>query len=507
MTKHFDKEEENFNKLIRHGLNPHVNKESLIAVYVSKGLNRKVCSYCFPTIKKERWLNGAKTKYDIPQYIEGIPEGFAIICTTKEAGKVRKYQEQLEKKKKNKNNMDKNKIKDEENNKEVEDMDVVNKRLIAGAMNNLNKKNEADDDNENEDKDDNDDDKESRLSDQLDEPIPRNDHKYCHICKSKFEKYLKHIKSNSHFDNLQRNQLFFYRIKKSFERILNFWEVKKLKKPKINGNENNNMSDNNIIENDKMLTPNKFDDGSTTKDGSSENKNIINSIIHLLNNNINETNNENSNNIIENKNSNLKNKNYYNTAKIDLNKIPQHTQTHNKFDDKETITNYPPLSNSKQNNKKNNNNENHIFNLTLNHNNISVINKNNNNKNNDNNESKMTNIENKITNNNKNNIQNEQKSIKKVEKNNTQMQVEENNSSNKSKNKFVTKFYPKFPTLQNYQIQRPKKRKKNEYCKGKNMFVISTSNYLTRKIELDYFPILSFDNPKKLINDKIVFFE
>ena len=65
-------------------------------------MNKKVNYYCFPTIKKEKWLKGAKTRYDIPQYIEGIPEGFAIFCTTKEAGKVRKYQERIERKKKEK---------------------------------------------------------------------------------------------------------------------------------------------------------------------------------------------------------------------------------------------------------------------------------------------------------------------------------------------------------------------------------------------------------------------
>ena len=156
IIKHFDKEEENFNKICKHGLSSNVNKESLLAVYISKGVNKKVNYYSFPIIKKERWLKGAKTKYDIPQYIEGIPEGFAIFCTTKEAGKVRKYQEQIEKrnKSKNKNEADnkKNDGKDinEDINKEVEDMEVVNKRMIAGAMkmdeNEINKKNENNND-------------------------------------------------------------------------------------------------------------------------------------------------------------------------------------------------------------------------------------------------------------------------------------------------------------------------------------------------------------------------
>ena len=232
-------------------MSSNVNKESLLAVYISKGVNKKVNYYSFPIIKKERWLKGAKTKYDIPQYIEGIPEGFAIFCTTKEAGKVRKYQEQIEKrnKSKNKNEADnkKNDGKDinEDINKEVEDMDVVNKRMIAGAMkmdeNEINKKNENNNDKDKKKDKDDEDNKELKLYDELQEPVPRNDHKYCHICKTKFEKYLKHIKSYSHFENLQRHQSFFNRFKKSFERIVKFWDIKNGRTPK-----NKNINEANI---------------------------------------------------------------------------------------------------------------------------------------------------------------------------------------------------------------------------------------------------------------------
>ena len=65
---------------------------------------------------------------------------------------MRKYQEQIEKKNKNnKNELEHKKLTkkeiNEEINRDVEDMDVVNKRLIAGAMkmeeNVINNKNEA----------------------------------------------------------------------------------------------------------------------------------------------------------------------------------------------------------------------------------------------------------------------------------------------------------------------------------------------------------------------------
>ena len=70
------------------------------------------------------------------------------------------------------------------------------------------------------------------------------------------------------------------------------------------------------------------------------------------------------------------------------------------------------------------------------------------------------------------------------------------------KKKFVTKCYPKFSTLQTYQIPKPKKRKRNDYKTG-DIFIISTP----KKIEIDYFPVLSMDNPKKLINKTLVFFQ
>ena len=101
-------------------------------------------------------------------------------------------------------------------------MDVVNKRLIAGAMkmeengdNNKNDKNEKD-------KDDDENNKDLILSDELEEPIPRNDHKYCHICKTKFEKYIKHIKCYSHYENLQRHQTFFIDLKNLLKELLIF---------------------------------------------------------------------------------------------------------------------------------------------------------------------------------------------------------------------------------------------------------------------------------------------
>ena len=401
-------------------------------------------------------------------------------------------------------------------------MDVVNKRLIAGAMkmeengdNNKNDKNEKD-------KDDDENNKDLILSDELEEPIPRNDHKYCHICKTKFEKYIKHIKCYSHYENLQRHQTFFNRFKKSFERIINFWEIKIGKTPKnktkIKIEPNTNIA--------KIVSPIKSDEIST-KEGSLQDKNIITNLINLLNNgnnNENINNNTNINNKIIKKNNseininnsviNIDNKKILNNSNIDLNKTPKSIQNNlnnnlnnnninnlniQKNEDKTNNTIFTPFSPFvSQIIKKKKNNDNHIFNLTYNNNNsfksCNIIN---------------NNLKNIFKNENYNTIRtiNYISISKKDEKNFINKIPEKNNKEEKAlippKKKFVTKCFPKFSTLQTFQLTKPKKRKKSEFYKGGDIFVISTP----KKIDFDYFPILSIDNPKKMVNKNIIFFQ
>ena len=228
VIKYFDKEEESFNNICRHGLNSNTNKESLLAVCLPNSMAKKLHFFSFPLIKEEKWIIGAKTKYDIPQYIEGIPDGFAIFCTTWEAGKVRKYKEQVERK--NERNMEK---------REVEDMDVMNKRLAEKAMN----KNSVEDKNSNEDSE----------NEELEEPLPRGINKYCHICNNNYDNYLTHIKSLDHFENLKRYKNNINRFKNTFQNIINFWENKKGEKLAIN---NIKSIDNNALNNNKNIIDN-----------------------------------------------------------------------------------------------------------------------------------------------------------------------------------------------------------------------------------------------------------
>ena len=523
-------------------------------MYISKGANKKVNYYSFPTIKKERWRKGAKTKYDIPQYIEGIPEGFAIFCTTKEAGKVRKYQEQIEKKNKNnKNELEHKKLSkkeiNEEINRDVEDMDVVNKRIIAGAM--KMEENDINNNDENKKKDDDENNKDVLSSDELEEPIPRNDHKYCHICKTKFEKYIKHIKCYSHFENLQRNQNFFNRFKKSFERILNFWDIKNgriIKNTNSNSN-NKDISGNTNININKLLSPMKSDEVST-KEGSFQDKHIISNIINMLNNgnnNNNENINNNYNNVIRNNNYDINikntmnnldntpnnnttnnnimhinttfnninlnnraatsNKKILNNSNIDLNKSPKNFNIQNNNIKKIYNNLNKKKSEIKNNNKiftpftptadmKRKYNYFHMFNLT--YNNTIISNNKNIFKNENNNKIRTINY---ISINNKKDEENSNNNFNKMKEKKIQFKKDEKDVIQPQK-KFVTKCFPKF-TLQTYELTRPKKRKKNELYKGGDIFVISTP----KKIEYDYFPILSIDNPKKLLNKNIVYFQ
>ena len=407
-------------------------------------MNKKVNYYCFPTIKKEKWLNGAKTKYDIPQYIEGIPEGFAIFCTTKEAGKVRKYQERIERKNKMKEIHEaKKNVNNNDINREVEDMDVINKRIIVGAINNIEKKDETKEENNMEiEKEDEDIEENNSINDELQEPLPREDHRYCYICKTKFEKYVKHIRSHTHFENLYRHKNLFSRIRKSFEKIINFWEINGRKR-KIKKYEKSK----NIILNAKKS------EEIYKKDGNYQNKkfNVLNNIIS---------------NIDLNKNYKFKNEKF----------LSDKSDVHPIFN--RIILN------------KNGNNE-HIINLTINKN----INENiiiNNTINNNNNSIKTINYIN-ISN------KDEERTIKTFNDKKIHIFKDE-----KSQPRFVTQCFPKFSTLQMQSLSKPKKRKKADLFKaGGDIFVISTP----KKIDIDYFPMLKMESPKKLINKSILFFK
>lgn len=104
--------------MAKKGIHSKVNKESLIALYLPDNIYQQIHFYEFPLIKNMKYKSGAKTKYDIPQYFEDMPEDFPIFCTIKEANTIRRIQNKItEEGKSKKNKSDKDKDKDKENEK------------------------------------------------------------------------------------------------------------------------------------------------------------------------------------------------------------------------------------------------------------------------------------------------------------------------------------------------------------------------------------------------------
>ena len=483
VIKYFDKEEESFNNICRHGLNSNTNKESLLAVCLPNSMAKKLHFFSFPLIKEEKWIIGAKTKYDIPQYIEGIPDGFAIFCTTWEAGKVRKYKEQVERK--NERNMEK---------REVEDMDVMNKRLAEKAMN----KNSVEDKNSNEDSE----------NEELEEPLPRGINKYCHICNNNYDNYLTHIKSLDHFENLKRYKNNINRFKNTFQNIINFWENKKGEKLAIN---NIKSIDNNALNNNKNIIDNaknvlsKPDNNSKKEKIKKENDNSdIDMINNSIINNKENINNNNSNlikkeNIIgnsNNTNSNVNNIKINNNSNIINDIIKENIN----------ISNNIKLEENQENNISSIINL-HSFNLTcstdnktninsiFNINNILTMNSNNNHCLNTTNKNNI----------NINNINKNNSIINKIKENlNLKQDIKLGKDNIKPQKIFVTNSIPLFSNLSKCQLIGSQKRKRDEQPeKTMDIFVVSTP----KKIKYDRFPLLSRDNPKKLINNSILFFK
>ena len=227
-------------------------KEALIAVYISNFSCRKIIYHNFKKIKEENLLKNARTQYDIPQYIEDMPDGFSIFCTTWEVRNIRKYEKNLkEQKLLKKNNDDKKEIEIEE------DMYVVNRNLNS-------KKLEI----------------KIKISEEFLEPIPKSEHKYCYLCKTIFNDYKFHVNSDKHFENFNKHINVCNRIKNTFERIINFWDIKegrpiitkiKLITPEKNliKNEINPSSGLNINKNMKIK-----DEDISTKEGSGQDNNI-----------------------------------------------------------------------------------------------------------------------------------------------------------------------------------------------------------------------------------------
>ena len=184
-------------------------------MYLKNNSYQKMHFHEFPVIKESKWRIGAITKYDIPQYIRNIPEEYPAICTIKEAGMVKNIKKKEEKEKKKKIQME---LELNTNKKEKENNILTN--------NNKNKNNQLSckkiDKSKEKEKGSN-----NNNTNILEEPIPNEMHKYCHLCKKQFDNYLRHINSKNHKETTLKYSDTFKSIKNVFNRINTFWEDKK----------------------------------------------------------------------------------------------------------------------------------------------------------------------------------------------------------------------------------------------------------------------------------------
>jgi hypothetical protein len=192
--------------LAKKGINSKVNKESLIALYLSDNIYQQIHFYEFPLIKNMKYKSGAKTKYDIPQYFEDMPDDFPIFCTIKEANTIKRIQNKITEEGKSKKNKS-DKDKDKENKKKKEVRNSNNKEINI-----------------------------------QDEPLPNESHKFCHLCKKRFDNYILHINSKKHNENRNKQKDAFKNINNIFKRINNFWNNNEDKKFE-NKNSISNISD------------------------------------------------------------------------------------------------------------------------------------------------------------------------------------------------------------------------------------------------------------------------
>ena len=157
--------------------------------------SRKYKSYEFPTIEESFFLDKSISKYEIPQYIQDIPEGFSLFCTLWEASKVKQYMLLSQ------DEQDKLNIKETYDKKEKENL--INE-----------------------------------------EPIPKNN--FCYICQQNFEDYLSHLESKDHKANLyNQNPSLIKSIKTSFKRINKFWS-------NDISNDNSSITNNEISSNESI---------------------------------------------------------------------------------------------------------------------------------------------------------------------------------------------------------------------------------------------------------------
>ncbi len=173
---------ERWNKIISYfkklGLKDDINLYSSIIYQFPSVYPKKFKTYEFPIIEEQLLQDKSITKYEIPQYIQDIPNGFSLFCTLWEARIVKQYIQQSR-----------------------EEQDKLNliENIVSKDNNNV----------------------------CFNEPLPKSN--FCNLCHARFDDYLCHIESMIHKNNVNQNSKMFIHIKNTFKRINNFWEKRKKK--------------------------------------------------------------------------------------------------------------------------------------------------------------------------------------------------------------------------------------------------------------------------------------
>ena len=107
---------------------------------------KKFKCYEFPKIEEAIYQEKSKSQYEIPQYIQDIPEGFSIFCTLWEASKVKQF---------------------------IQLSQEEQEKLGVGEREEKNTEDIL-----------------------LQEPIPKTN--YCHLCRRKFDDYILHLETMIH---------------------------------------------------------------------------------------------------------------------------------------------------------------------------------------------------------------------------------------------------------------------------------------------------------------------
>ena len=156
-------ETKTLNYFIEHGLNKNTNQLANLTLILTTMRNKtKLESHDFSYKDSNKNII-----YDIPYFHKDVPEGFSVFCTDEEFDLVMSYI------KKKENNYSKNKIKEK-----VKEMNI------------------------------------------LSEPEPSKKNFICQLCRSRFDNYKQHIKSETHCKNIKKHQNAFNKLTSTFKRII-----------------------------------------------------------------------------------------------------------------------------------------------------------------------------------------------------------------------------------------------------------------------------------------------